>query len=82
MSYRYLNRLHFSLRFKNRPITRTAIFFNIRFILKTLDFRYATSGDDITELSFSKFEFSTLKITSAPQNTCSEFTEVSFTLKF
>jgi hypothetical protein len=79
MSYRYLIRLNFLVRFKNRPITRTAILLNIRFILKTLDLRYVTSGDDITELSFSKFEFSAIKITSAPQNTCNEFTEISFT---
>jgi hypothetical protein len=37
MSYRYLIRLHFSVRFKNRPITRTAIFLNLHFILKTFD---------------------------------------------
>jgi hypothetical protein len=47
MSYRYLIRLHFLVRFKNRPITRTEILLNIRFILKTLDLRYVTSGNQL-----------------------------------
>ena len=45
MSYRYLNRLHFLVRFKNRPITRTAIFFNIQFFLRIFDLRSVTSDD-------------------------------------
>ena len=56
MSYRYLSRLHFSVRFKNRPITRTAIFFNIHFF-KNLWFKTCYFRRSITELSFSKFEF-------------------------
>jgi hypothetical protein len=44
MSYRYLIRLQFLVRFKNRPITRTAIFLNLHSILKTLDLRSVSSG--------------------------------------
>ena len=79
MSYRYLFRLHFLVRFKNRPITRTAIFFNIHFILKTLDLRSFTSGDELQNYHSINLNFLHEKIVSAPQNTCSEFTEVSFT---
>jgi len=46
MSYRYLIRLHFLARFKNRPITRTAIFLKYPFYFKTLDLGSATSGDE------------------------------------
>jgi hypothetical protein len=79
MSYRYLSRLHFSVRFKNRPITRTAIFFNIHFFLNPLDLRSVTSGDELQNNNSVHFNFLNEKIVSAPQNTCNEFTEVSFT---
>ena len=79
MSYRYLNRLHFLLRFKNRPITRTAIFLNLYFILKTFDLRSVTSGNQLQHYHSVNLNFLNEKTVSAPQNTCSEFTEVSFT---
>ncbi len=81
MSYRYLNRLHFLARFKNRPITRTAIFLNLHFILKTLDLRSVTSGDELQNYHSANLNFLNEQIISAPQNTCNEFTEVSFTLE-
>jgi hypothetical protein len=68
MSYRYLNRLHFLLRFKNRPITRTAIFLNIHFFLKTLDLRSVTSGDQFQKYNSENLNFLNGKIVSAPQN--------------
>ena len=68
MSYRYLSRLHFLVRFKNRPITRTAIFFNIYFILKTLDLRFLTSGDELQNYNSVDLNFLHEKIVSAPQN--------------
>jgi hypothetical protein len=79
MSCRYLNRLHFLLRFKNRPITRTAIFLNLHFILKTLDLRSVTSDDQLQNYNSVDLNFLNEKIVSAPQNTSNEFTEVSFT---
>jgi hypothetical protein len=57
MSYRYLFRLHFLVRFKNRPITRTAIFFNLHFILKTFDLRSVTSGDQLQNYHSVKINF-------------------------
>ena len=78
MSYRYLNRLHFSVRLKNRPITRTAIFLNIRFF-KPFDLRSFTSCDQLQNYHSVNLNFLNEKIVSAPQNTCNEFTEVSFT---
>jgi hypothetical protein len=79
MSYRYLNRLHFSVRFKNRPITRTALFFNIHFFFKPFDLRSDTSGNQLQSYKLVNLNFLNEKIVSAPQNTCNEFTEVSFT---
>ena len=78
MSYRYLFRLHFLLRFKNRPITRTAIFLNIHFILKTFDLRSVTSGYELQNSHSVNLNFLHEKIVLAAQNTCNEFTEVSF----
>jgi hypothetical protein len=68
MSYRYLSRLHFLERFKNRPITRTAIFFNIHFILKTLDLRFVTSRDQLQNYHSVHLNFLNEKIVSARQN--------------
>jgi hypothetical protein len=86
MSYRYLSRLHFLVRFKNRPITRTAIFFNIYFILKTLDLRFLTSGNQLQ--NYNSVNLNLLKkIVSVPFHNelvevhfnYTEFAEVSFT---
>ena len=79
MSYRYLLRLHFLLRFKNRPITRTAIFLNLHFILKTFDLRSVTSGNQFQNYHSVNLNFLNGKIVLTLQNTCGEFTEVSFT---
>ena len=79
MSYRYLNRLHFLVRFKNRAITRTAIFLNIHFILKTFDLRSVTSDDQLQHYHSINLNFLHEKTVLAPQNTCNEFAEVSFT---
>jgi len=68
MSYRYLNRLHFLVHFKNRPITRTEIFLNLHFILKTLDLRSFTSGDELQNYHSINLNFLHEKIVSAPQN--------------
>ncbi len=57
MSYRYLFRLHFSVRFKNRPITRTAIFFNIQFFLRIFDLRSVTSGDELQNYNSINLNF-------------------------
>ena len=73
MSYRYLCRLHFLVRFKNRPITRTAIFLNIHFILKTFDLRFVTSGDELQNYHSANLNFHHEKIVSAHQNNCSKF---------
>ena len=78
MSYRYLNRLHFSVRFKNRPITRTAIFLNLHFILKTFDLRSVTSGNQLQNYHSVNLNFLNEKTVIAAQNTCNEFTEVRF----
>jgi hypothetical protein len=67
MSYRYLNRLHFSVRFKNRPITRTAIFFKIHFSLKTFELKSLTSDDQLQDFSLVNLNFLNEKIVSAPQ---------------
>jgi hypothetical protein len=79
MSYRYLLRLHFLLRFKNRPITRTAIFLNLHFILKTFDLRSVTSGNQFQNYHSVNLNFLNGKIVLTLQNTCGEFTEESFT---
>ena len=76
MSYRYLNRLHFSVHFKNRPITRTAILLQYPFFLKTSDLRFVTSGDQLQNYHSVNLNFSNEKIVSALQNTCGQFTEV------
>ena len=68
MSYRYLIRLHFLVRFKNRPITRTEILLNIRFILKTLDLRYVTSGNQLYNYHSINLNLLNEKTVSAPQN--------------
>ena len=67
MSYRYLNRLHFSVRLKNRPITRTAIFLNIRFF-KPFDLRSFTSCDQLQNYHSVNLNFLNEQIISAPQN--------------
>jgi hypothetical protein len=38
-----------------------------------------TSGDELQSYNSANLNFHHEKIVSAPQNTCSEFTEVSFT---
>jgi hypothetical protein len=68
MSYRYLIRLHFLVRIKNRPITRTAIFRQYPFILKTFDLRSDTSGDQLQNYNSVDLNFLNEKIVSAPQN--------------
>ncbi len=68
MSYLYLNRLHFLVCFKNPPITRTAIFLNHHFILKTFDLRFVTSGAELQNYHSVNFNFLHEKIVSALQN--------------
>ena len=68
MSYRYLCRLHFLARFKNRPITRTAIFLKYPFYFKTLDLRSATSGDEFQNYHSVILNLLHEKIVLAPQN--------------
>jgi hypothetical protein len=65
MSYRYLIRLHFLVRFKNRPITRTAIFLKYPFYFKTLDLRSLASGDQLQNHHSVNLNFLNQKIVSA-----------------
>jgi hypothetical protein len=67
MSYRYLNRLHFLVRFKNRPITRTAIFLKYPFYFKTFDLRSVTSDDQLQHYHSINLNFLNEKTVSAPQ---------------
>jgi hypothetical protein len=68
MSYRYLFRLHFLVRFKNRPITRTAIFLNLHLFLKTFDLKSVTSDDQLQNYHSINLNLLNEKIVSAPQN--------------
>jgi len=66
MSYRYLIRLYFLLRFKNRPITRTAIFRQFPFILKNFDLSSVTSDDQLQNYHSVNLHFLHEKLVSTP----------------